>query len=159
MKASRSTNFGYTRLWYIRPEHVAIDHFHKWWRRCYSFVFVLIRLPGLVLPSIFFRILPRVARLERLISMEKKRILNLIASMKAVYYYSAHFSRENERLLSGGNNWLLGSLCKIDDFVKVSGWFLNTKLAMHHGPPTRKKKENGGNIEYEFISDNVLEKM
>ena len=49
-----------------------IDHFHEWRGICFSFVFMLIRPTGLTLVQMFFCILPKSARLERLISIGTK---------------------------------------------------------------------------------------
>ena len=51
---------------------LAIDHFHKWQRTCYSIAFMLIRFGGPNLVSIFFWILLVAARLERLSSIKTK---------------------------------------------------------------------------------------
>ena len=46
---------------------------------------MLIRPTGLTLVEIFFWIVPMAARLIRLISIKKKRILNLTSIMKEIY--------------------------------------------------------------------------
>ena len=51
---------------------VTIDHFHKWLRLSYSFVFMLIRPTRLFLVKIFFRILRMGVRLIRLINIKTK---------------------------------------------------------------------------------------
>ena len=54
------------------------DHFHKWRRICYSFVFELIGPNGLTLVSIFFWILPIAERFERSIRPSRKKKMFLV---------------------------------------------------------------------------------
>ena len=77
--------------------------------------------------------------------------------MKAVYY-SAHFARERETP-QWRKEWIVGWSVQNRRLCEGQRMIFKIETCNASWPTNKEEKENGGNIEYEFISDNVLVKM